>query len=273
MLRYASHRQVRNTLGQKGNKVQKISLSLFTASFLLFSVVGCVSTGEVQKKELLIEERNQALQKAIKEKESLEKDIRLILSEDIRAKNILKLKEDVKKLESVNAELNSEVATLQRIKENLESRISQTQDLKTKLNEKEQLIKTLNEKIELLSNPLSLAALEDWILAQDLQGSMIFGQDDEHTYLGIIDFTNSSIESIFKIYGTYGSEYSSSSIWNEYGTFGSEYSSYSPFNEYTSTPPVIIKNRSIVGHLTENEYLSGAVSVKKIKSIYQKLNE
>lgn len=253
--------------------MHKISLKLFSVSFVLLSVVGCVSTGELQKKQLVIDEKNIALQNTITEKKSLEQDIQLILSEDIRAKNIFKYKEEVDKLESLNEELKSKIANLQRTKENLESRISETQNLKDKLKESEQLIQELNEKIELFSNPLSLAALNDWILAQNLQGSMIFGQDDDRTYLGAIDFTSPSSESIFNEYSTYGSEYSSASIWNEHGTFGSEYSSYSPFNEYTSTPPIIVKNKSIIGHLTENEYLTGAVSVKKIKSIYQQLNE
>ncbi len=253
--------------------MHKISLKLFSVSFLLLSIIGCVSTGELQKKQLVIDERNLALQKTIKEKESLEQDIQSILSEDIRAKNILKFKEKAESLESLNAELKSKIVNLQRTKENLENRISEVQNLKDKLKKSEQLVQELKEKIELLSNPLSLAALDDWLFAQNLQGSMIFGQDDEHTYLGTIDFTNKSSESIFNEYGTYGGEYSSTSIWNEYGTFGSEYGSYSAFNEYTSTPPTIVKNKSVIGHLTENEYQTGAVSVKKIKSIYEQLKE
>jgi hypothetical protein len=99
-----------------------------------------------------------------------------------------------------------------------------------------------------------------------VSGAVLIAQDDENTYLGKI--TNSyDSESIFNEYGSFGSEYSSSSIWNKYATFGSEYSSYSPFNKYTSTPPMIIKNRKIIGYLSANKNLGASVSPNLLKAL------
>ena len=97
-------------------------------------------------------------------------------------------------------------------------------------------------------------------------GAVIIAQDDENTFLGKITNTY-DIKSIFNDYGTHGSEYSSSSIWNEYGTFGSEYSTFSPFNKYTSTPPMIIKNKKIIGYLSVNKNLRSAISPNLLKAL------
>jgi len=96
--------------------------------------------------------------------------------------------------------------------------------------------------------------------------SVLIAQDNKNTYLGKI--TNSyDSESIFNEYGTYGSEYNSSSIWNQYATFGSEYSSYSANNSYTSTPPMIIKNKKIVGYLSANKSIKSSISPNLLKAL------
>jgi hypothetical protein len=99
-----------------------------------------------------------------------------------------------------------------------------------------------------------------------LDGAIIIGQDSQNTYLGRISSPYDS-ESIFNEYGTYGNEYSSSSIWNEYSTFGNEYNSHSPFNEYSSSPPMIIKDRRVIGYLTSNEYIQGGISPNLLKAL------
>ncbi|NTV46573.1 MAG: hypothetical protein HGB11_08675 [Chlorobiales bacterium] len=99
-----------------------------------------------------------------------------------------------------------------------------------------------------------------------VKGAVLIAQDDQNTFLGKI--TNSyDSESIFNEYGTYGSEYNSASIWNEYATFGSEYSSYSPHNSYASTPPMIIKNRKILGYLSANKSLKSSISPNLLKAL------
>lgn len=102
-----------------------------------------------------------------------------------------------------------------------------------------------------------------------LKGVSVFAQDDEQTYLGKID-TEYNSESIFNEYGTYGNEYSSKSIWNEYSEFGNKYNSLSPFNDYSSSPPMIIKNGKIIGYLTTNKFILGAISPYILKGIIDK---
>jgi hypothetical protein len=110
----------------------------------------------------------------------------------------------------------------------------------------------------------ALASAQD--VCSALDGAIIIAQDPQNTYLGRISSSYDS-ESIFNEYGTYGNEYSSKSIWNEYSRFGNEYNGDSPFNEYSSSPPMIIKNRSIVGYLTTNEYKQGAISPNLLKAL------
>lgn len=99
-----------------------------------------------------------------------------------------------------------------------------------------------------------------------VEGAALIAQDGTNTFLGTI--TNSyDPESIFNEYGTYGSEYNPSSIWNKYATFGSEYSMYSPHNAYTSTPPMIIKNKKILGYLSANKSLKSSISPNLLKAL------
>lgn len=98
-----------------------------------------------------------------------------------------------------------------------------------------------------------------------LSGASIIAQDEKQTFLGTISNEFAS-NSIYNEFGNYGSEFSSSSIWNEFSTFGSEFSSLSPFNEYTSTPPMIVKDNTIIGYLTINGYINGAISPYLLKS-------
>ena len=103
-------------------------------------------------------------------------------------------------------------------------------------------------------------------LCDTVKGSVLIAQDEKNTFLGKIANTYDS-QSIFNEYGNYGSEYSSTSIWNTYATFGSEYSSYSPFNSYTSTPPMIIKNKQIIGYLTANKSVKPSVTPNLLKAL------
>ena len=99
-----------------------------------------------------------------------------------------------------------------------------------------------------------------------VNGSVLIAQDSKNTYLGKIASPYQS-DSIFNEYGAYGSEYNTGSIWNEYGTFGSEYNSYSATNSYTTTPPMIIKNKQVIGYLSANKNMRGAISPNLLKAL------
>jgi len=103
-------------------------------------------------------------------------------------------------------------------------------------------------------------------LCTTVNSAILIAQDDKETYLGKISSPFDG-ESIFNEYGTYGSQYSSNSIWNQYTTFGSAYSSYSPFSKYSSSPPIIIKNKKIIGYLSANKSFSNSVSPDLLKAL------
>ena len=92
-----------------------------------------------------------------------------------------------------------------------------------------------------------------------LEGATLIGQDDERTFLGIIG-DNYSDKSIFNKYGDYGSKYSSTSIWDAYGDFGGEYSDFSPFSQFAIHPPLLVMDGEVLGVLSLNKYLEGAIS-------------
>ena len=98
---------------------------------------------------------------------------------------------------------------------------------------------------------------------QTISGASVIADDEK--FLGKIASQYSS-DSIFNEYGTHGSQYSSESIWNQYGTYGGEYSSLSPFSRYTSTPPTLLKGGKVIGRLTVNKSLKGAVNPHIAKS-------
>ncbi|ABX49407.1 MULTISPECIES: hypothetical protein [Shewanella] len=99
-----------------------------------------------------------------------------------------------------------------------------------------------------------------------VEGATLIAQDGENTYLGKLGSKYDS-DSVFNNYGTYGSEYSAESIWNKYGQFGGKYSTYSVFNQYTSTPPMIIKNKQIIGYLSANKAMANSVSPNLLKAV------
>lgn len=103
-----------------------------------------------------------------------------------------------------------------------------------------------------------------------LKNSKLIAQDNENTYLGKI-LNSFSADSIFNEYGTYGSKYNSKSIWNNYSSFGSTFGTHSAFNNYTSTPPMIIKNKKIIGYLSKNKSIPSSVSPIFLKNCKEKL--
>ncbi|MNT81225.1 hypothetical protein D3C72_2207950 [compost metagenome] len=74
-------------------------------------------------------------------------------------------------------------------------------------------------------------------------------------------------KSIFNDYGDHGSKYASDSIWNEYGNYGGKFGGYSPFNKFSSTPPMIVKNNSVIGYLSSNSAIGNSINPSVLKAI------
>lgn len=105
------------------------------------------------------------------------------------------------------------------------------------------------------------------IFSQEL---LLFSDDDK--FLGCLNCSEYSSESICNQYGDYGSEYSSVSIWNEYSNYGSEFGSESPWNEFSSNGPKIVdRDGNYYGRFSINS-ISGYSNSEKLKEIYELLN-
>jgi len=94
---------------------------------------------------------------------------------------------------------------------------------------------------------------------------MLFGGENNKEYLGCVNCSEFSTESILNEYGLYGSKYSATSIWNKYGTYGSKYSQYSPWNTYASNPPIIVdEDGGFYGYFTVNKYYPRRITIQSI---------
>lgn len=103
-------------------------------------------------------------------------------------------------------------------------------------------------------------------VCDQLKDALIIGQDGSNTFLGKITGSFDR-DSIFNEFGTYGNEFSAKSIWNEFSTFGNEFNTNSPFNEFTTSPPMLIKNRKVLGYLTSNKSLQSSISPNLLKAL------
>ncbi len=100
----------------------------------------------------------------------------------------------------------------------------------------------------------------------------LWSDDGTNTYLGKVVSNQYDVESIFNAYGLYGSSYSITSVMNQYSIYGSSYSIYSAFNQFASKPPIIKDaNGTIVGRLTTNTFISGAVSPNGLQQSLQNM--
>lgn len=94
---------------------------------------------------------------------------------------------------------------------------------------------------------------------------MIFGGEQHNVYLGCLNCSEYSSDSVLNSYGSYGSSYASTSIYNLYSQYGSLYAATSACNSYASNPPVVVDSAgNFYGYLTINQYKSGALTDPKI---------
>lgn len=103
-------------------------------------------------------------------------------------------------------------------------------------------------------------------LCDAVRGAVVIAQDDRSTMLGKITADYDS-QSIFNEYGQYGSEYQTKSMWSEYGPFGSEYGEFSAKNTSSSNPPMIIKGGKIIGYVSSNRRIRGALNLVVLKAL------
>ncbi len=120
---------------------------------------------------------------------------------------------------------------------------------------------------------LKLSVQELWVILKikaknDLWQAIIIADDGNHTYLGEIS-SQFKAKSIFNEFGLHGSEFAANSIWNQFSLYGSAFMQFSAFNDFTSSPPMIVKNNTIIGRLTTNESLADGINPNLLKALFE----
>ena len=121
------------------------------------------------------------------------------------------------------------------------------------------------------ANALKLSSAELWTILKikaktELWNASIIA-DDGNTYLGKIS-SKLDTDSIFNNYGDYGSKFGTNSIWNNFSDYGSKFSEHSAFNKLAVSPPLIVKNRKIIGCLTTNNTFADALPPHLLRAIF-----
>jgi hypothetical protein len=111
--------------------------------------------------------------------------------------------------------------------------------------------------------PTPAAGLTVW----DIDGRATLLASDG-TYLGKVSSNQFDYESICNDFGAYGNPFAYVSVRNDFGPYGNPYSLKSVYNEFTSTPPRIIYQGAVVGYLTKNSYLRGALDPDLLFALY-----
>lgn len=142
-----------------------------------------------------------------------------------------------------------------------DNKLRQRQEMEKRLGERHKTLLTYS--VEELRYAIELKIREVY------EGATVISDDDEKLFLGaIVDSYRS--DSIFCAFGRHGSTFSRESIWNDFGHYGGTLSRHSPFNELTRTPPLIVKNNKVIGRLTVNKTIQGAVDPNTLKATFSK---
>lgn len=98
---------------------------------------------------------------------------------------------------------------------------------------------------------------------------MLFSGD---TYLGCLNCSSLSSDSICNPFGTYGNSFSGQSIWNSFGTHGNSFSPNSPWNSFSPGGPVIVdEDGNSYGRFSINTF-SGFSQSGTLNEIYEKMD-
>ncbi len=114
-----------------------------------------------------------------------------------------------------------------------------------------------------LTSLLSGQIIQSQVQARQMSGDS-FIQASDGTFLGSLRPNKYDEDSIFNVYGPYGSRYSQTCIFNRYSEYGGRYSSLSPFNPNTSTPPQVIHGGKALYYLTVNNSLKPRIDPNEI---------
>lgn len=121
--------------------------------------------------------------------------------------------------------------------------------------------------IGLLAVAQPVVAAPAALTLQDIDGQAVLIAHDG-TYLGKVSSTTWDADSICTSWGEYGSTWGAHSIRTTWGQYGSRWSTESAYNDWTTTPPLIVHERQVVGYVTKNTTSRGAVDPDVLFAIY-----
>lgn len=104
---------------------------------------------------------------------------------------------------------------------------------------------------------IATAATAQDAMCRALDGARVISADGE--FLGVLGPSTDKY-SIFNSFGDYGNKHGANSIWNANSKNGDSHRSSSAFNAYAQSPPKLMKGELLVGHLTVNKSIAGAVN-------------
>jgi hypothetical protein len=108
-------------------------------------------------------------------------------------------------------------------------------------------------------------ARQDWLMRGG-RNLMVFGGPGHTTYLGCLNCSNGSGDSVFFEGGTYNGAYVAPSILNRSSVFVSPHSAYSACNPFATDPPVIVDERGTsYGRLTVNQQRTDRPSIEELR--------
>lgn len=97
---------------------------------------------------------------------------------------------------------------------------------------------------------------------------LLFGGEDHKTFLGCLNCSKFSDESVCNKFGSYGSKFEDNSIWNRFGTYGSKFSEYSPWNKFSTSAPVIVdSDGNSYGYFSSNKFHHDRTRIKGLLEI------
>jgi hypothetical protein len=97
---------------------------------------------------------------------------------------------------------------------------------------------------------------------------LLFGGDDQKTFLGCLNCPQSDSRSICDQFGEYGSQFNGESIWSQFGNFGSPFSDDSPWNQFSTSGPMIMdKSGQSYGRFTSNRSASDRTQIDALNRL------
>lgn len=103
-----------------------------------------------------------------------------------------------------------------------------------------------------------------------LSGAEVVAQDVAGTFLGLVAPADDP-RSIFNVDGDYGGTEHANSIWNPEGAFGRLTGPFSPHNPLSTQPPRIVRDGMLVGYLSANGEIYGALEPFQLRKIQDQI--